>query len=279
MQLEVPPGWSALAERLEGESWRRLIVLGAADTGKSTFCRYLGDRLPGLALLDSDPGQKMVGPPACVTLGAWEAGILQFRRMYFIGDTHPVGSAAAVVAAVARLAGTPGLAPLVVNTSGLVVGPGIPLKRAKVDALEPDHVVAIQRGRELEPLLAPLPQLRVHRLRPSPAASGKSSAARKMNRQLTLADALAGLRRVRLPNGVIEELLRVPPAPDAFRLCSFADGDYEDKALGLVRLSDFERNRLAWASLDPEQVRRIRTGIVMPEPVVRLVLPSEAAAS
>lgn len=279
VQLDVPPQWSALADRLERESWRRLIVLGAADTGKSSFCSYLGERLPALALLDSDPGQKMVGPPACVTLGTWGAGALQLRRIYFIGDTHPVGSAAAVIAAVARLAETPGLDRLVVNTGGLVVGPGIPLKRAKVDALEPEHVVAIQRGAELESLLGPLPQARVHRLRPSAAASVKRAGARKASRQSALVDALAGLRQVRLADAVIEELLRVPPPRDELRLCSFAAEDCEDRALGMIRASEYERDRLAWAAVDPLPVRRIRTGIAVPEPVVRLVLPTEAAAS
>ena len=85
MLLDVPPDWRALADRLEAGEWRRLIVLGAADTGKSTLCRYLGERLPGTALLDADPGQKMVGPAACVTLGDWADGALQCHRMHFIG--------------------------------------------------------------------------------------------------------------------------------------------------------------------------------------------------
>lgn len=274
MDLDVPPDWRALGDRLETGEWRRLIVVGAADTGKSSFCQYLGRRLAGLALLDCDPGQKMVGPPACVTLGIWsEDGKLRPHRMHFIGDMQPVGHAPAVIAGIARLAATPGLGRLVVNTSGLVGGAGIPLKRAKFDALEPDLVVAVERSSELEPILAPLAPPRVQRLRPSAAAQAKRRGPRRSSREGGLAQALAGLQPMPLPDAVVEELLRAPPAPDALRLCCAAGEDGEDRAFGLVRLDRFDRERTAWIAGGPPRVHRIRVGIPVPPAVGRAVLP------
>jgi polynucleotide 5'-kinase involved in rRNA processing len=65
--------WQHLADDLVRSAWRRVVVLGASDRGKSTFCRFLAQQLAladvGMSLLDADPGQKMLGPPACVTAG------------------------------------------------------------------------------------------------------------------------------------------------------------------------------------------------------------------
>jgi hypothetical protein len=56
-------------------------------------------------------------------------------------------------------------------------------------------------------------------------------------------------------------------------------GGLNERALGIIRLSEFARDRLAWAATDRLSVRRIRTGIAVPEPVVRLALPAEGAAT
>jgi polynucleotide 5'-kinase involved in rRNA processing len=109
--IEVPQAWADAVSRIGAASWRRLAVLGERDQGKSTFCRVLLERLelfpvlmnreklrpifagalphrqtgPTLAgsalaqggagawLLDADVGQKMIGPPACVTLAEAQA--------------------------------------------------------------------------------------------------------------------------------------------------------------------------------------------------------------
>src|SRR3954451_21991417 len=65
---------------------RHALVLGAADVGKSTFCRFLLGHLRArgrrTALLDTDVGQKTVGPPACVTLAGADRSAL-----FFVGTT------------------------------------------------------------------------------------------------------------------------------------------------------------------------------------------------
>jgi len=87
--LHEPPDWSDVAARITHESVRRVMVIGAADVGKSTFCHFLlrtaraGGRTA--ALLDTDVGQKTVGPPACVTPAGGDSS-----KLAFVGTTDPV---------------------------------------------------------------------------------------------------------------------------------------------------------------------------------------------
>ena len=123
MTLEIPAAWAELADRLASSSWRRLIVLGGTDVGKSNFLRFLarvlGERGQTVALLDTDLGQKMVGPPACVVLARCTAEVeLQVERIRFVGETSPAANMSGVIAASARLAAAACVERVLVNTSG-----------------------------------------------------------------------------------------------------------------------------------------------------------------
>jgi len=163
--LEIPPGWDAAATRFLDEGGP-VMVLGASDTGKSALCRYLVFRayLKGhqAALVDLDLGQSHLGPPATLGLGLFPPrhpgdDSLHPEGLYFIGRTSPVGSILEVVVGCRVLvdqALSRGYTRLVVNTSGLVQGPGtLRLKRAQAELLHPTLLLALQRDREIEPLL------------------------------------------------------------------------------------------------------------------------------
>jgi polynucleotide 5'-hydroxyl-kinase GRC3/NOL9 len=205
MTLDVPPAWAELIVSLAAMSWHRLVVLGGTDADKSSFCRllcsHLASRSQPVALLDADLGQKMIGPPACVSLARCIAdGSLELERIRFVGEVSAATNVAGTVAATDRLAGAAGAARLVVYTSGLIHGPGIALKRWKLDALDPDHVVEIARtSDDLAPLVAALPPGRVHHLRPSTAARRKSPALREGNRRTSLLTALGDCRLEPMP--------------------------------------------------------------------------------
>jgi len=78
---------------------RRILVLGATGVGKSSFCRFLGERLLSagreVAVVDADIGQKDIGPPAAVTLGypRLSTPLEEIRpvRFFFVGATSPAG--------------------------------------------------------------------------------------------------------------------------------------------------------------------------------------------
>ncbi|MEW6659953.1 MAG: Clp1/GlmU family protein [Thermodesulfobacteriota bacterium] len=167
-RLEILPEWEAAA-RLFLERGGAAMVLGAPDTGKSTLSRYLlyktfAAGLPG-ALVDLDLGQSHLGPPTALGLGLFPPRLpgdnsLFPESLYFIGQTSPVGSILEVAVGCRVLmeqAARQGVSRVVVNTSGLVHGPGaLRLKKAQVELLQPRFILALQRHRELEPLLQAL---------------------------------------------------------------------------------------------------------------------------
>jgi polynucleotide 5'-hydroxyl-kinase GRC3/NOL9 len=164
-RLEVPPAWEDAA-RLFLERGGPVLVLGAPDTGKSSLGRYLMYKafaagLPG-ALVDLDLGQSHLGPPASLGLGLFPPRLpgddsLFPESLYFIGQTSPVGAILEVAVGcgvLVRQAARQGIDRVVVNTSGLVHGPGaLRLKRAQMELLQPPLILALQRDQELEPLL------------------------------------------------------------------------------------------------------------------------------
>jgi polynucleotide 5'-hydroxyl-kinase GRC3/NOL9 len=159
------PEWESAAQRFL-EVGGTVMVLGGADTGKSTFCRYLIYRayLAGepVALVDLDLGQSHLGPPTCLGLGLFpprfpgDDGLFP-EGLYFIGDTSPVGAILEVAVgcrALVDLANRQGVKRVVVNTSGFIQGPGAGLlKRAEVELLNPSLLFALERHQELKFLL------------------------------------------------------------------------------------------------------------------------------
>lgn len=147
---------------------RTVLLVGGLDTGKSTLARAmltaaLEAGRPS-ALVDADVGQKSVGPPATVTLKLLRASAeLQAPAfadpdaISFVGSTSPDGHLLQVVTGISSLyrrAKEAGTEFVVVDSSGLVSGiQGQILKYHKVEMLEPDLVVGLQRGEELLPLL------------------------------------------------------------------------------------------------------------------------------
>ena len=71
--LDIPPAWDWSADQIVQHRWRKILVLGGVDRGKSTYCRFLTRRCletgQRVAVVDTDVGQKDIGPPATLTLG------------------------------------------------------------------------------------------------------------------------------------------------------------------------------------------------------------------
>ena len=211
--MQVPSEWEAA---LEAALARRgvCLVLGPVDVGKSSFCGLLAQRAARAgvraAVVDGDTGQQDLGPPACVGW-AWadpqasRLEALALAGLYFVGATSPLGHLLELVAGMATLVAQghrQGAELVVADTTGLVSGPGLGLKWAKVSALRPQTVVALQQQWELEPVLAPyrtreLPQ--VIRLRPSPQAQARSALARTARREQMFARYFQQAREQALP--------------------------------------------------------------------------------
>jgi polynucleotide 5'-hydroxyl-kinase GRC3/NOL9 len=147
---------------------RTVLLVGGLDSGKSTLAlallrAALAAGRPA-AFLDGDVGQKSVGPPATVGLkhvrtaeDLEPAPMAAPDALGFVGSTSPQGHLLPLVTSLARLhtrAREEGAEFVVVDTSGMVSGIyGQLVKYHKVEMLQPDLVVGLQRGGELDPLL------------------------------------------------------------------------------------------------------------------------------
>ncbi len=147
---------------------RTVLLLGGLDSGKSSLARrMLHDALEAGrtgAFLDGDLGQKSVGPPATVCLKHIRARedleperLSSLDALAFVGSTSPQGHLLPLVTGIARLlrrAREEGSDLVVIDTSGMVTGIyGQLVKFHKVEMLEPDLVVGLRRGQELDPVL------------------------------------------------------------------------------------------------------------------------------
>ena len=155
-----------VAEATAGK--RTVVLLGGLDSGKSTLARAIVEAAVAagrtVAYLDADVGQKTVGPPATVAVKIVRSSedlrpeaLNRPDALSFVGSTSPEGHLLQVVTSTARLharARELGADLAVVDTSSLVSGVyGQILKYHKIEMLQPDLVVGLQRGEELQPLL------------------------------------------------------------------------------------------------------------------------------
>ena len=156
-----------LVDRAAREAHTVLFV-GGLDAGKSTLARGVAAYALRLgrtvAYLDADIAQKTVGPPCTVGMKhVREPDDLTLDRLAhadtlgFVGSTSPQDHLLPTVGSLTRLrdrSRQEGADLIVVDTSGIVGGIwGQLVKYYKVDMLEPDLVVGLQRGEELEPIL------------------------------------------------------------------------------------------------------------------------------
>jgi polynucleotide 5'-hydroxyl-kinase GRC3/NOL9 len=254
--MNVPTAW----EKIEVGSLKGiLMVLGEPDVGKSTFSEYLYRRLCGMlsrvAYLDGDPGQSILGPPCTMTLAMAAEGDDSFPPRgkvwrSFVGSTSPRGHMLPILIGAARLTGIArqeGAEAIIYDTTGFVnpVGGGILLKLGKIDLLRPQHLVAIQRAEEMEPLLTPL--RRSHRtsileIPSSPSAQRIGAPNRRAHRAAQYSRYFSKMNRLQ----VKWDGMAVFPAP-AFqpdRLVAMEDVDGFAIGLGVVEQVDPESSEV-----------------------------------
>lgn len=194
-----PSKWEDIIAELISEPGVAMVV-GGADTGKTTFCVRLCNA--GLqagiptAVVDADVGQSEVGAPGTIGTAMVDRPIealsdLRPKRLYFVGATTPVSHLVEAVAGTKKMVDEAialGTKLVVLDTSGMVSGPiGRKLKTYKADLVRPDYLIGIQKRREIEPLLMPFSKVapvKVRLLKSSPEARRKPPEFRTARRQL-----------------------------------------------------------------------------------------------
>jgi len=171
----VPPSWINSCEELLNFQTRPVaaIVLGTVDSGKTSFCTCLTNRLlqerQKVAILDGDLGQSDIGPPCTVaytfvTKPTTDLFNLKAKNAFFVGVTSPSVATNRVIEGMTKLkeeilGNDPDF--VVINTDGWVEGEdAVKYKIQLVDRLKPDVVFCVQQKEELASLLNALEKFR-----------------------------------------------------------------------------------------------------------------------
>jgi polynucleotide 5'-hydroxyl-kinase GRC3/NOL9 len=181
--LDISIGENATVEEVDGDtipySWREaaeqladlqnkpttVVVLGTVDSGKSSFCTYLINRMISgkrkVAVLDGDLGQSDIGPPSTVAYTTISRPITdlfyqQARNAHFLGETSPSNVTVEMIRILPLLKKEivikePDL--LIINTDGWTEGQCAEDYKVKlVEELNPDLVFLVQQKDELTPI-------------------------------------------------------------------------------------------------------------------------------
>ena len=171
----IPPSWRKAREELLSHRTKpvTLMMLGAVDSGKTSFCTYLINELlhvkQKVAVLDADMGQSDIGPPCTIAYAFVEKPVtdlfnLRAENAYFVGVTSPSKTIDKVIEGLTLLqkeilSDRPDF--VVVNTDGWVEGEeAVSYKVKLVEHLNPNIVFGIQQREELATILNALEKFR-----------------------------------------------------------------------------------------------------------------------
>ncbi|HLE75570.1 MAG TPA: Clp1/GlmU family protein [Candidatus Bathyarchaeia archaeon] len=167
----IPLSWIESFEMLKAFQKKPVtaMVLGKVDSGKTSFCTYLINRLVSekqkVALLDGDLGQSDIGPPctvayAFVTKPVTDLFRLRAENAFFVGVTSPSEAVNKTIKGIALMKAEivdKAADFVVMNTDGWVEGEeAVKYKSRLAEELNPDVIFCIQQKDELAPLLVAL---------------------------------------------------------------------------------------------------------------------------
>ncbi|PLJ77340.1 Clp1/GlmU family protein [Infirmifilum sp. SLHALR2] len=164
----IPAEWYRLAEAISQGEFRRVIIMGDVDSGKTSLATLLVNSLTGkgrrVAVIDADVGQKSVGPPGAIGLGVASKPVYSLVNVevydsFFIGSNTPSGLLhRSIGGVVVLLRKAEKLADItIIDTTGWVTeSEGRDLKLIKTLAVEPDLVVLVGGSSTLVQLERPL---------------------------------------------------------------------------------------------------------------------------
>ena len=198
MEVLLGPEWEGLLDELKKQKCT-VLVIGATDSGKSTLVKHLIKRLVQeairVAVVDSDVGQSTLGLPGTISMKVFsserDVENFRFERMFFVGSTNPAQKISLMIEGSKRMVDICRKKSEVtfVDTTGLISGEiGRALKRGKIRAIKPEHVIAIQRRDELEHILKLIENISIHRIKASVMAKCRDRESRTKYREKKFLD-------------------------------------------------------------------------------------------
>ena len=288
----------ATADRIVGSDSHprgRLLLLGAADTGKTTLMFALASRLARcgtVALVDADVGQSHIGPPATVgwtilhesgkTASVPQSGdsdaVFDARGMIFVGDVTPVGHLLQLTAGLLLCVEQAERAAdvVLIDTPGLVAGgAACALWWTVQRLLRPERIIAIQRENELADLLRGLqPDLSsIDLVQAPPGLRRKSPEVRRLHRDRLWSRYFekAIAHTLDFKDITVRAMHGMSPDDAVGRIVGLADDAGQDMAVGAIERWRQERAKatIRAPGLDIHRVRCLTIGNV------RIDIPSD----
>jgi len=279
--VEFPAEWEEIVAQLTSGNMKKVMVLGGPDQGKSTLCRYLIGRMEASGrsalLVDADVGQKDLGPPATIALGRpitpFSASPPVVHALSFVGAVSPTGHFLPAVVGTQEMVRQAGDSFVVVNTTGFIGGPGRGLKEAKIEAVKPDLLIAIQEGQEAEPLLRGFRGIcRMIRLRRSPWVVTKTPERRRKARETGFRRYFEGARVLQLG---MDQLAvqrgnldvgsgrgRNRPGRLTGLLCGLCRGDRTVAGLGILQEMNIRARTISFLTPTAEDIALVQLGSI-----------------
>ncbi len=276
----IPTSWNKPLETILALQKKPVVVLvvGKIDSGKSSFCTYLVNRLVEgkcrVAVLDGDLGQSDIGSSGTVSYAIASKPVvelydLKLENAFFVGVTSPM---AAVVAAIEGLAALKAeilqkqVDFVVINTDGWVEGDiAVKYKTALVKELKPDVIVGVQADNELGDLIANVGQP-VLAVEVSPSLVQRTAEKRKSLREMTYARYLkdAKLQNYPLSQVTIEPQWSLPKSqiPEKGVLLGLYGSENKFLGIGVLREINHLRRALKVQTSVSEKPLRIVVGKV-----------------
>jgi polynucleotide 5'-hydroxyl-kinase GRC3/NOL9 len=160
----IPASWAVAAEALAEMEKGKVILIGMTDVGKSTLSTYLTNKLLGKQLsfhiIDGDIGQADIGPPTTIAYSIPTTSIsslveLRPESIIFIGHTNASQVESKIIDGIRRLSNRARNSLTIINTDGWVLdSEAISYKIRMIAATEPDLVIGLATGGELQPILS-----------------------------------------------------------------------------------------------------------------------------
>lgn len=233
-------GWEEALREIVEERRRVVMILGAVDTGKTTLTAYLANELLkkgcSVGIVDADIGQSHIGPPTTIALGVPKEPFptldeVEPERMYFVGSTSPRGHLLPILTGTKLMVEEADTDFVLIDTTGLIRNAGLALKTHKIELVDPDIILALQRGKELEEVLAPFSFKRVLRLGVSSRVRVKGRGRRRALRERAFRKYFKDSKEIALDRG---EVLMPLQKLKTEQLVGLADGKNHLLGLGIV---------------------------------------------
>lgn len=241
----IPSSWNKAYEELLAFQSKPVIALvfGAADSGKTSFCTYLVNKLLGeerkVAILDGDLGQSDIGPPCTVAYAFVSKPVtdlfnLEVENAFFVGVTSPSKAVEKVVGGLTLLkeeilTNNPDF--VVVNTDGWVEGEdAVKYKVQFVERISPDIIFCIQQNEKMTPLLSMLKNFKTLIIDSPPVIKQRSREKRRSLRELGYIKYLKNAKVQSIPLG----FLKIENCEDAGLSMNFGDPKREKEICELL---------------------------------------------